>query len=591
MSKQCPHCVEEEYLGAWRTSTTATIEASEWVVDLCERLWTQGDNPEASLLRRIMGKISPTIFSCLYYYKKMNLSISDPSFGSRFLLNDMNMVVFEFMSHSLTQFERANKYIGGPRESGKTLVSVEVAPVWGALPSIEDNVDGMGLCDEAQRRLMYQFAPYSIVISDTEEQSKKHLQKIYEFLVGEECMIQYDWPDMCTPSSKGLSSQKKAASAKAIEFRSNMRLEAYGSGSGILGIRHGDLRPSYAILDDIEPAASWSMELAEERRVWIEDAVKPLSRILRLLCIATPQTPGSIAHQLVQYARGELEIATAPWVEEWKPTVIEAWKKIRKPEDRDSEEEPEEYESVDTFWPGFITPTRLEEEELKPTWGVSYACRPGSDDMIWWQGFEFTRRSLDDQQVKWITVYVDPKKKERTRGRRASWAAWAFAVWVFDGPVWIVGGGYSLQVGRGLCRDVMNSMEASGFHFDELRYEDNAVGDSLTHDFRAEGLTEEFGLEAIEFSEKIDKEKRAFSLFSAYQAIRVVHYPINCESVERGLMIYKGGKLSSDMVDAVGGGVRRVSEVRRKGVYGTKRHKRRKNYGGQVSSRQALKLR
>ena len=99
-----------------------------------------------------------------------------------------------------------------------------------------------------------------------------------------------------------------------------------------------------------------------------------------------------------------------------------------------------------------------------------------------------------------IICFIDPKKKESVQ-KRQSKNAWVFAAWVWGQPFLVLGGGTSMHVGRRLARDVIASMQGSGFVFDALIYEDNATGETLGQDFRDEDLGEVFGIEAEGYTE------------------------------------------------------------------------------------------
>ena len=537
-------------------SFTSAHEASLWANEVAERLWDLGGSLEAKAIRRAFTKVSSMVFTAVYWKPRINLGNVIPG-ENRMCFNDMNLHLFKWMDNILCKHEKSHDFIAGPRESGKTLLSVEIASIFGALPALtKDEIrvlreSGVTLSwnIETKISLGVQWYIYMMIISDTGAQAEKHAEKIRGFVLGDKCLMKYDWPDVCELKVEEGSQRAVRSSVKATEFASNLRIEAFGITSGMLGSRHESARPGYVVLDDIEPGMKWSPESAMERRESIHDVVFPLSRILRCLLIETPQTEGSISDTLVRYHRDEIEVTEdLEWVTEWNTTVIEPWR-----------------EDGETFWEGVIEREFLLEQQEKTTWGVSYASKPAKKGNQWFTRSMFKRVDTPDVYQR-IICYVDPKKMEN-KGKRHSWtsaAAWAISAWTWNGPYHILGGGTTMRIGKGLVEDVLESMLSIGLPFDALIYESNAVGDDMRNSFRSGGLDETFGISAIGYWEQAKKEDRARSLYDTYDHNRVVHVngSPSIRTVENGLVIYRGGKRNSDMVDAVGGAIFQASEIR-----------------------------
>lgn len=531
--------------------------ASVWANDLAEKLWRLGGSQEAKTIRRALAKSSAMIHSALYWKPRINLARVVPD-ENRLAFNDMNLVLFNWMDRQLCKYERSNTSITGPRESGKTLLTVEIAPVYGGLPALEKEEVSIlhqagiltGWEEETVEGLMIQWVPYTVIISDTEQQATRHLGKVKDHLTSSSCLLRWDWPDICRLERGVETTRPKEASKAAVEFKAGMRLEAYGIKTGILGSRFDVHRPHYAIMDDIEPGIDWSPESALARMEAIKGVVLPLSRILRSMLIATPQTEYSIAHIMALQARGKLEITEEyKFVHEWSPIVIEPWR-----------------EDGQTFWQGHIEPARLKEEERKSTWGISYNSDPDTSVAVWWVESLFRRvKKLPSNPILTI-CFIDPKRKEKSK-RGTSRAAYAFVSWCANEPFYVCGGGYSTHVGLRLAGDVLEAMVESRLTFHYVLYEDTVVGDSLGLDFRDAGLGDLFGIDAFGITPNVNKEIRAQSLLSIYTGTRIVHLDSpTIMIVERGLLSYKGGTANSDMVDAVGGGTRRLAEEKLRGI-------------------------
>ena len=534
-------------------------KASVWANDLALKLWRLGDSQEAKTIRRALSKSSSMIHTALYWKPRINLARVVPG-ENRLAFNDMNLVLFDWMDNTLCKYEQSNTSIAGPRESGKTMFTVEIAPVYGGLPALADKeiavLHEAGVLkdwdEETVEAMRIQWVPYTVIISDTEQQATRHLGKTKDHLTSRSCLLRWDWPTVCRLEEGVATSRPKEASKAAVEFKAGIRLEAYGIKTGVLGSRYDVYRPHYAVMDDIEPGVDWSPESALNRMQAIIGVIKPLSRILRSMLIATPQTEYSIAHCMALHARGQLEVTEEyKFVLEWNPVVIEPWR-----------------EDGETFWQGHISKKMLKEEEAKSTWGISYNSDPDTSVAVWWIDELFERRPKLPSKPVLTICYIDPKRKEKAR-KSTSRAAWAFVAWCPGHPFFVLGGGYSQHVSRRLAKDVLVSMKDSGYLFNYVLYEETVVGDSLAYDFRDEGLGELFGIEAFGHSPNVNKEIRAKSLLSLYEGKnkRVVHIDgPTIGRVERGMMSYKGGKAQSDMVDCVGGGIRRLADERLMGV-------------------------
>ena len=545
-------------------------KASIWAEDLARRLWHLGFSPEAKLIRRSLTKVSAMIHTAVYWKPRINLNNVIPT-ENRIAFNDMNLVLFEWMDNEVCKHERSNRSIAGPRESGKTIVTVEITPTYGGLPALEKDeiriLHESGILDnweeETINSLSEQWVPYTFIISDTERQSGRHLVKLKDHLPSVDCLLQWDWPSMCRLKVDTLTARVKEASKVAFEVEANVRFEAYGMGTGMLGSRYGTTRPALVIMDDLEPGIAWSPDAALERAKAVRGVVLPLSRTLRSVIIATPQTERSIAHLLAMYARGRLELSEEyKWVDEWNPIVIEPWR-----------------EDGETFWESVISKEVLAHEQKLSTWGVSYNSDPDTSASNWWTESLFNYETKPAQTPEAVVCYIDPKKKLNVS--KGSRAAWAFVAWYKNKPFHVFGGGYSDQIGRRLAQEVLKSMMDSGLSFTHVRYEGTAVGDSLAWDFREEGLGTIFGLDATSDYPNVEKEIRARSLLSTYEADgEIVH--VEGEPtifiVENGLLAYMGGTKASDMVDAVGGGTHTLATLRLRGKGRSRGRSRRRLY-------------
>ena len=109
----------------------------------------------------------------------------------------MNLLLFKWMDNVLCRFERDNTSVAGPRESGKTILTVECAIPYAGLHALTGReLEALGTViaewnDDSIESLSTQWSPYTVVISDTERQAARHMKKVYNYLTGPGCMLQW----------------------------------------------------------------------------------------------------------------------------------------------------------------------------------------------------------------------------------------------------------------------------------------------------------------------------------------------------------------------------------------------------------------
>jgi hypothetical protein len=106
---------------------------------------------------------------------------------------------------------------------------------------------------------------------------------------------------------------------------------ARGADTSSLGLKVGERRPDLIILDDIEPdEGKYSLASVRKRRNTVNDAILPLNEFARVMWVGTTTRNGGLAHQLVEYANGVLDLTDPDhfWVTEqrfqsrrWDPVI------------------------------------------------------------------------------------------------------------------------------------------------------------------------------------------------------------------------------------------------------------------------------
>jgi hypothetical protein len=169
-----------------------------------------------------------------------------------------------------------------PRNTGKSTWWLLILPLWAAA---------------------HGHIRFAGMFADTGPQAKMHLATFRHELESNE-RLREDFPELCTPAriSRG---RTQADRQDMIIQSSGFVMAARGMDSGSLGMKVGELRPDLLLIDDPEPHESnYSAYMITQRLRTLLEAVLPLNIFARVAYSGTVTMAGSIAHQMIKWAKG-----------------------------------------------------------------------------------------------------------------------------------------------------------------------------------------------------------------------------------------------------------------------------------------------
>jgi len=172
-----------------------------------------------------------------------------------------------------------------PRNSGKSTVWYTLVPVWAAA--------------HGHIRFIATFA-------NGAHQAEMHLQT-FRTEAAHNDRLREDYPKLCTAVRKP-TGRTVADNEGQFQSQNGFVWVARGIDVASLGMKVGKRRPDVLVLDDIEKdEARYSPGEVEKRKGTIIDAIFPLNERAKVVIVGTVTRPGSINHQLVKVATGEIE--------------------------------------------------------------------------------------------------------------------------------------------------------------------------------------------------------------------------------------------------------------------------------------------
>jgi hypothetical protein len=178
-----------------------------------------------------------------------------------------------------------------PRNSGKSTVWYTLVPIWAAA---------------------HGHVEFVATFANGSTQSEMHLQT-FRTEAAQNARLREDYPDLCTAVRKP-SGRTVADNEGQFQSKSGFVWIARGIDVASLGMKVGKRRPGVLVLDDIEKdEARYSPGEVEKRRGTLIDAILPLNERAKVVIVGTVTRPGSINHQLVKVARGDIERDTEEW--------------------------------------------------------------------------------------------------------------------------------------------------------------------------------------------------------------------------------------------------------------------------------------
>jgi hypothetical protein len=179
-----------------------------------------------------------------------------------------------------------------PRNSGKSTWWYTLIPIWAAA---------------------HGHIEFLATFANGSTQAEMHLQT-FRTEAARNDRLREDFPDLCTAVRKP-SGRTVADNEGQFQSKSGFVWIARGIDVASLGMKVGKRRPGVIVLDDIEKdEARYSPGEVEKRLGTLIDAIFPLNERAKVVIVGTVTRPGSINHQLVKIATGQIE----PGSEEWE---------------------------------------------------------------------------------------------------------------------------------------------------------------------------------------------------------------------------------------------------------------------------------
>lgn len=271
------------------------------VLDLAEwRVATFGSATRfrSSEWRRTVASVGPLPFALVYLPHHLR---SDQT-SNRITLSPVHLSwaaqAADLALPGRPPFRRAHV---APREMGKSTWKFLLEPMWAAA---------------------YRHTDFVAAFGDTASVAQQHLATFTRELQTND-LLRADFPDLCAPlvRDRGRTSADRADLYRAA---SGFAFAARGMETQALGLKIGEHRPDYLLLDDIEPPEDqYSADQVSKRLSALQDTILPLNDRARVELVGTVTRPDSIIHRLVKVARGQRrsDDPDAPWVADdgWEP--------------------------------------------------------------------------------------------------------------------------------------------------------------------------------------------------------------------------------------------------------------------------------
>lgn len=238
--------------------------------------------PRNRRLRAELTRYDPLLFALLY----LRHHIADPDTGQVTLaechLDWLRLI--RTWGGPRPKMRQWRHSFAAPRDSGKSTWWYTIAPIWGGA---------------------HGHVNFIAAFADSGTQAEMHLQT-FRSEAQHNQRLRGDFPELCVAARKP-TGKTDADNVGMFIARSGFVFAARGIGTATLGMKVGNQRPDVLICDDIEKdESSYGDAMIEKRQTTLTDAVFPLNERARVVIVGTATRPGSLVHQLVRVARGEV---------------------------------------------------------------------------------------------------------------------------------------------------------------------------------------------------------------------------------------------------------------------------------------------
>ncbi len=370
-----------------------------------------------------------------------------------------------------------------PRDSGKSTWLYLILPLWAAA---------------------HGWSRFAASFADAASQAEQHLGSMrLEFDNNE--LLRHDFPELCAPMHRG-GRRRTTISDRIDQLHqaNDFRIVAKGIDRSTLGLKIGNLRPDLLLLDDLEPdEARYSEALAKKRRQTFLEAVLPMNLRARVAYTGTVTMFGSIVHQALRHAAGELshdEKADAEWVERERFRVHHILPIIDHPDG-----------SRSSYWESRYPLVELEAMEGTRSYRKNYLNKPLAGDGDFWREELYRYETLDGYGA--TILYVDPAVKPKSKTKGKGWTGLAVVSRSPAGAERAIHVRYTTRVrmvGQRL-RDRVTAILADHPDIRVIVVEENQGGD-----YTLENL-EDLGPRVVGHYETLSKEVRADRVLDYYE--------------------------------------------------------------------------
>ncbi len=235
----------------------------------------------ASEIRRSVTRNDPLMFALIYLRRHLKNDDGEVTLS----------VVHEAWAESAKRWAEPNapgedrRCEVAPRDMGKSTWHFLILPMWAAA---------------------HGHVRFAAAFADTGTQAETHLAT-FKSELDNNPQIRADYPELVVPKTRGRG-QVEADRVSLYHARSGFVFAAAGMDGSNLGLKVGDARPDLLIVDDMEPhEGRYSATLAAKRLDTLLSTIFPLNVRAHVVIVGTVTMEGSIIHQIVKYARGDID--------------------------------------------------------------------------------------------------------------------------------------------------------------------------------------------------------------------------------------------------------------------------------------------
>ena len=228
--------------------------------------------------RRVLTKLDPKLFAIVYFGRHLK----SPDTGGEITFSEFHAALcadaLRWTVPNARPKQSRTAYVA-PRASGKSTWLFLIVPIWMAA---------------------HGHTKFAACFADSASQAETHLQTLRgEFTSNQ--LLRKDFPELCRPARRAGAGSKLADNRMMIQQENGFTCTARGIDSSVLGMKVGDQRPTFILLDDAESGESmYSEGQAEKRLTTIVDDVLPLNEFAHVAWSGTVTMPESLTHQLTK---------------------------------------------------------------------------------------------------------------------------------------------------------------------------------------------------------------------------------------------------------------------------------------------------